>query len=150
MREFQEGKHEGSVISVATIRSISLDEQRTWREIRKELETIGISVDAFNDNKVFILRWLQHAIESGSFEEQDCPVEVEPQRNISFGRKNPIQIHILEGQNQESLDVVRRKPKSRLLKLLQGVISDDRAFKNACSNKKSRCSHHSVAVIKRS
>ncbi|KAK0107245.1 hypothetical protein ONS95_003946 [Cadophora gregata] len=69
-REFQDGKHEGSVITVATVESLAPNEKETWRAIRKELENIGISVMAFDANKSFIMDWFQTAIQSGAFEEQ--------------------------------------------------------------------------------
>ncbi|KAG4440044.1 hypothetical protein IFR05_004494 [Cadophora sp. M221] len=69
VEEFQDGKHEGSVITVATVDSLAPDEKETWREIRKELETIGISVVAFDANRSFIMDWFHAAIQSGAFEE---------------------------------------------------------------------------------
>ncbi|KAH7407613.1 ankyrin repeat-containing domain protein [Cadophora sp. MPI-SDFR-AT-0126] len=70
VQEFHDGKHEGSVITVATVESLAPDEKETWRAIRKELENIGISVLAFDANKTFIMDWFQTAIRSGAFEEQ--------------------------------------------------------------------------------
>ena len=72
MREFREGKREGSVISHQTVESLSADERQLWRSIRKELEEIGITVDAFNANKDFIFDWFVRALETGAFEEQTC------------------------------------------------------------------------------
>lgn len=69
LRESQDGKHEGSVISVATLESLTPDDKLIWREIRKELEVIGISVTAFDVNKSFILEWFRKALEEGAFEE---------------------------------------------------------------------------------
>lgn len=66
---FHNGHHEGSIISSVTIESLSYDHQQTWRDIRKELEDIGISVSAFEFNKGFILEWFQRAIANGSFQE---------------------------------------------------------------------------------
>ena len=70
VQEFQGGKHEGSVLTVATVESLTLDDKQLWRTIRKELENIGISVAAFDNNKDFILSWFQTAIEEGAFDEQ--------------------------------------------------------------------------------
>ncbi|PVH84539.1 ankyrin [Cadophora sp. DSE1049] len=70
VQEFQEGKHEGSVITVATVESLAPNERQTWRAIRKELENIGISVMAFDANRSFIMDWFQTAVQSGLFEEQ--------------------------------------------------------------------------------
>jgi hypothetical protein len=56
-------------ISVAAVESLSLDEKQ-WRTIRKELEDIGISVAAFDANKVFIIVWFQHALDSDAFDKE--------------------------------------------------------------------------------
>lgn len=71
IQEFQDGKHEGSILTVATVESLAQDEKQTWRAIRKELEDIGISVAAFDANKDFIMSWFQEAILTGAFEEQN-------------------------------------------------------------------------------
>jgi len=70
MQEYQEGKHEPSVLTMQTIESLSLDEKQMWRSIRKELEDIGMSVVAFDANKDFILDWFKTAINTGAFEEE--------------------------------------------------------------------------------
>ncbi|MCJ1462090.1 hypothetical protein MMC07_000690 [Pseudocyphellaria aurata] len=74
-QEYQEGKHEGSIVSTQTVETLSADEQQTWRAIRKELEDIGISVEAFDANKDFILNWFKTAISTGAFEEQALEAE---------------------------------------------------------------------------
>lgn len=71
IQEFQDGKHEGSVLSFATVESLAPGEKEIWRAIRKELNDIGISVSAFDANKVFIMAWFLDAIQSGAFEEQN-------------------------------------------------------------------------------
>ena len=53
--------------------SLSAEDRLIWRTIRKELEDIGITVAAFEENRDFILRWLSHAVETGAFEEQYAP-----------------------------------------------------------------------------
>lgn len=70
MQEFQDGKHEGSIVSTRTVDSLSPDDRQAWRAIRKELEDIGISVAAFDANKDFIVNWFKTAISTGAFEEQ--------------------------------------------------------------------------------
>lgn len=57
------------MITAVTAESLAYNDQQTWREIRKELENIGISVVAFDSNKDFILEWFQNAISNGAFEE---------------------------------------------------------------------------------
>ena len=68
--EFQQGRHEGSIHSIQTVDSLTVDERRRWRELRKSLENIGISLSAFEENKGFIVRFFQDAIENGALQEQ--------------------------------------------------------------------------------
>ena len=70
LQDFHNGKHEGSVISTQTVESLSMDEKQAWRNIRKELTDIGISVAAFDANKTFIINWFQTAMNTGVFEEK--------------------------------------------------------------------------------
>jgi hypothetical protein len=71
-REVREGKRRSTVTSTRTVDSLSSDQRRGWYTIRKELEDIGITVDAFNKNKQFIFEWLENALHNGTFEEH-CP-----------------------------------------------------------------------------
>lgn len=95
VEEFQDGKHEGSVITVTTVDSLAADERETWRLIRKELETIGISVVAFDANRPFIMDWFQTAIQSGAFEEQGMDSDHESlySSNISETTPGPLSNH---------------------------------------------------------
>lgn len=70
LQEFRDGKQEGSIVSTRTVDSLSTDDRKAWRAIRKELEDIGISIAAFDANKDFIVNWFQIAISTGAFEEQ--------------------------------------------------------------------------------
>jgi hypothetical protein len=70
LREFREGRREGSVISTQTVDSLCAGNKQIWRAIRKELEEIGVTVAAFNNNKDFIITWFSNAVASGAFEEQ--------------------------------------------------------------------------------
>lgn len=70
MQEFQDGEHEGSIVSARTVDSLSPNDRQAWRAIRKELEDIGISVAAFDANRDFIVNWFKNAISIGAFEEQ--------------------------------------------------------------------------------
>jgi len=69
-KERRDGTREGSMITVESVESLSRGEKEMWRNIRKDLEDIGISVEAFNANKGFILRWLQEALQSDVMEER--------------------------------------------------------------------------------
>lgn len=70
LREFQAGRREGSVVTSQTVESLLPDEKETWREIRKELEEIGISVKAFDRNRDFIINWFKESFANGDFGEQ--------------------------------------------------------------------------------
>jgi hypothetical protein len=70
LQEFREGKRQDSVISCETVDSLDLEDEETWRTIRKDLEEIGITVAAFDANKTFIFDWFTKAFASGAFEEQ--------------------------------------------------------------------------------
>ncbi|KAL9618016.1 MAG: hypothetical protein Q9160_007205 [Pyrenula sp. 1 TL-2023] len=69
--EFQTGKRENSAFSRETIDSISDDRRRDWREIRKALEEIEVSIEAFNANEAFIIKFFRIAIASGHFGHSD-------------------------------------------------------------------------------
>lgn len=56
LREFKDGKMEGSLISVQTTDSLTKDERVMWRTIRKELEDVGISLAAWESNHDFIMK----------------------------------------------------------------------------------------------
>lgn len=58
--------HERSSMTAETIDSLSVNDKRTWRTIRKELEDFGITIAAFDHNKDFIIGWLKEAKEIGS------------------------------------------------------------------------------------
>ncbi|KAI9859351.1 MAG: hypothetical protein M1813_006688 [Trichoglossum hirsutum] len=70
LRELQGGEREESVITTQTVESLSPDDREAWREIRKELEEIGITVAAFELNKNFILNWFREELAAGSFDER--------------------------------------------------------------------------------
>jgi hypothetical protein len=57
-----------------------MNDKKTWRNIRKELEDIGITVTAFDANKNFIFEWFTKAVVNGAFEEQspDDSLTAEP------------------------------------------------------------------------
>ncbi len=45
--ELRDGKREGSVVSAQTTASLSADEKEAWRQLRKELESVGITPTLF-------------------------------------------------------------------------------------------------------
>ena len=58
------------MISSQSLDSISMDEISIWRNIRKELEEVGVSIQAFEANKEFIKDWLKEKITTSAFEEE--------------------------------------------------------------------------------
>jgi hypothetical protein len=60
--ELRTGKRGGSVVSTQTTGSLSADEKEAWRQLRKELESVGITPVAFTQNRAFIVATLQKAI----------------------------------------------------------------------------------------
>ena len=69
LRDVQAGYREGSCISVQTTASITTME--TWNDLRKELESIGLTATAISENRKYITAWFQDAISKGILEEQD-------------------------------------------------------------------------------
>ncbi|TAQ83149.1 hypothetical protein B7494_g8527 [Chlorociboria aeruginascens] len=67
LHDLQVGRHESTIL---TAESLSTGEKESWRNIRKELDDIGITLAAFNANKSFILNWFKQAIISGALEER--------------------------------------------------------------------------------
>ena len=68
--DFQQGKRRPSVISLQKVDSLDLDDQETWRTIRKELEDSDISAAAFDANKDFISEYFSKAVNTGAFQVQ--------------------------------------------------------------------------------
>jgi hypothetical protein len=73
-RDFGEGKQDRSVISTETVANLTKNEKQTWLAIRKELQDVGISVDAFEINKAFIKNWFVEALATDSFDDQFADV----------------------------------------------------------------------------
>ncbi|MCJ1354949.1 MAG: hypothetical protein MMC33_004939 [Icmadophila ericetorum] len=57
--DFENEKDTASIFTVETINSISMEDRQTWRDIRKGLEDVGITVAAFDNNREFILQWFK-------------------------------------------------------------------------------------------
>jgi hypothetical protein len=67
----RDGKQQGSVVSTQTADSFAIgNKAELWRTIGKELQGIGITVEAFNTNKEFVFEWFLEALQTGAFEEQ--------------------------------------------------------------------------------
>ena len=97
MEEIRDGKREGSVLTTCTVESISAEEKQVWREIRRELEDVGLTVTAFEANKDFILSWFKDGLARGMFEENvgpdlDLPfdqLKTDDVVDVAFGSERP-------------------------------------------------------------
>jgi hypothetical protein len=134
MQEFKDGKHEPSVMTTQTIESLSTDEKEKWRNIRKELENIGISVSAFDANKFFILEWFKVARSTGAFEEQTLEddsnsISYESDPHQSLGDPDSTtseyvtqQVPSLRSKDAESLDSNQPGTQITTTKILQNSV----------------------------
>lgn len=62
INEIRSGKREGSVMTAQTTDSLSPDDKEAWCQLRKELESVGITPTLFNQHREFIVDALQKAI----------------------------------------------------------------------------------------
>lgn len=67
--EIRTERRKGSVMSTQTIDSLSPDDRESWRQLRKELESVGITPALFTEHHSFIVATLQKAIHDGDLEE---------------------------------------------------------------------------------
>lgn len=70
IKEVQESKLGGSQLSVNSLHSLNHDERKRWRTIRKQLEAVGVTIAAFEENWAFIIDDIKSAIASGALEEK--------------------------------------------------------------------------------
>ena len=73
LREVQLGKRPGSIVSLQTVDSLSRGDRAAWRVIRKDLESIGITAEAYETNHDFIRFWLTRALTTRGLEEHAIP-----------------------------------------------------------------------------
>ena len=69
LEDYKSGRHEGSVLSVDTIRSIQQGDDDVWKELQKELEAAGITEEQLTENRKFVTDWIVKAIQSGGLEQ---------------------------------------------------------------------------------
>jgi ankyrin repeat protein len=55
--------------SIKSTQSLSGDDQETWRQLRRDLEDIGIPITVLREKRQFIIAWCQKAILSGALDE---------------------------------------------------------------------------------
>jgi hypothetical protein len=77
MAEVQAGLREGSVVTTDDVAE-TLDSPRVWDEFRRELEDVGISPLAVDENRKYIASWIRDALADGMLDEAagDNPPEV--------------------------------------------------------------------------
>ena len=68
VEDIKSGRHEGSVISIETMKSVQEGNEDAWDEIRAELEDSGITEEQINENKQFIANYIIEAIQSHKVE----------------------------------------------------------------------------------
>ncbi|KAF2186548.1 ankyrin [Zopfia rhizophila CBS 207.26] len=73
LREVRAGYREGSCVSVQTVDSI--DTIETWNDLRRELESVGLTTAAITENQEYITSWFQNAISKGFLQEQHPSAE---------------------------------------------------------------------------
>ncbi|KAJ5635300.1 uncharacterized protein N7484_008613 [Penicillium longicatenatum] len=66
MNEIRTGRRESSIISIVSTGSLSESEEVEWRQLRKELQSIGITPEIFSLNRDFIHTTLR-ALSQGEF-----------------------------------------------------------------------------------
>jgi hypothetical protein len=63
-------RHEASILSLDTVRSIQQGDDDVWNDLKNELENAGITEEQITDNKQFITEWIVNAIQSGGLEQR--------------------------------------------------------------------------------
>ncbi|KAK0737928.1 hypothetical protein B0T18DRAFT_483061 [Schizothecium vesticola] len=86
LAEVQAGLREGSVVATEDAAN-TISKAGVWTELRRELEDVGISQPAAEENHAFILERIQKALEAGELEELapcDAPEAVAAGRKTSI------------------------------------------------------------------
>ncbi|KAJ5556823.1 hypothetical protein N7494_000738 [Penicillium frequentans] len=87
--EIRSGKRESSVMSSVSTGSLSTDEKEEWRQLRRELQSIGISPEIFAHNREYILDTLralsQDEIEAAVQEQEFAS---EPLGDVAYDSSN--------------------------------------------------------------
>jgi hypothetical protein len=69
LEDYKSGRHEGSVLSVDTIRSIQNGNDDIWKEIQKDFEAAGLTQEQLNEHRKLITDTIVKAIQSGGIEQ---------------------------------------------------------------------------------
>ena len=81
--EVRTGKREGSVVTNHTTGSLSADQKEAWRQLRKELESVGITPTLFSKHHDRVIERLLRAIDDGDLVE-DIEKELSDTTRKSF------------------------------------------------------------------
>ncbi|KAJ5166727.1 uncharacterized protein N7482_005508 [Penicillium canariense] len=120
IQEQQNELTEGSVISSLSSGSLSLDDKETWRRIRKELQGVGMTPEAFDKNRAFILDTLAETfIERHTVEDIDGDGRQSTRGSIfseasviplHTGAYNPVEGTLLQDRKGE---ISKARPKAK-------------------------------------
>ncbi|KAK0639166.1 hypothetical protein B0T16DRAFT_237703 [Cercophora newfieldiana] len=88
LAEVQAGLREGSVVATEDAAN-TISRTDMWTELRRELEDVGISLPAAEENHAFILERVKKALEAGELEEL-APCEASSTEATTTGRKGSL------------------------------------------------------------
>ena len=71
--EVRAGKREGSVISTQGFEEVADTDRATWSALQRDLEDVGVSAEAIEENKPMIINWFREAVATGKLEEDEPP-----------------------------------------------------------------------------
>jgi hypothetical protein len=134
--ELQAGKRDGSVVSVQITGSLSADDKEAWRQLRKELESVGITPALFTQHHIFIVDTLCKAIIEKdlagdiSLDQLNMP-ESAPQRSLTSNPNvEPAGQSLLQlnqqrtnGEVSTKIDAPRSKKVNAIAKLLDRITN---------------------------
>jgi ankyrin repeat protein len=142
IEEVRAGKREGSIASTQTTGSLSADEKEAWRQLRKELESVGITPALFTQQQELIVTTLCKVIiddqdlagdiavaESGAEALPTLPATVEPGANLT---DDSLQSSRPQVTYNNVTDVVKNP--GRVAKLLYRITNRRRALIEAAKN----------------
>ena len=67
-----------------------MEDRAAWRAIRKDLESVGITAEAYDANRAFIRDWLILALDTGALDEQAVPAD-EKNETPQHGSSPPLE-----------------------------------------------------------
>ena len=130
IKELRSERREGSIISNKTVDSLSADDRIAWREIRKELEDMGITIAAFDANRDFIFEWFSNVVKSGALDEKPQDSHVHIELDDSFNAE----------MNSSKKDRRSKQPDESQAKIRQNV-SDPKGLERIIQKLKARDFH---------